>query len=269
MKLKLLIILLGISTLSFGQNEFGIGTGFVRVLGEVEDLGIKLNKLHTEYKYKVHENAWLHFGLELARTEGLDVNRSHHPSVIRSGNLREIDYQAYANSLGNHVHFQTDFVFFNIGSSINPLAYVNYFDKSNFKNILSLEYNVGVFYHNTKIDIFDQNNNIYSLSSPFGIGTVGRESILENRDRVYREVYDQDFETTFSVDNRNLKWFVSAGLGINLPISENISLNFSSRFYFQSSDYLDALRNSRPENVNQKSISDGIQSFNMVIFYKI
>ena len=269
MRLTILLNFLFIASISYGQNEFGVGTAFCRVLGEVEDLGISMNMLKSAYKHKVHDNAWLQIELAVARTEGLDMTRSFHPTVSRVGNLREIDYQAYTNSLGNHVHFRTDFVFLNLGSTIRPLSYVKKFDKSILSSILSLEYNVGVFYHKTKIDILDHNNTIYSLANPWGMGSINREAIIRNREKVYENVYDQDFETVFNVDNENIKMFISAGLGLNFPLAKKINLVISSLYYFQQSDYLDALRYARPENVNRKSNEDGIQSFNITAYYKI
>ncbi len=246
----LILCSLGFSSLR-AQTTIGAGGGYMRLASDVDSdfKGWNYGKISWYKPIKYNNTIELEFGAGSAY--GFDPQRKLHGAF--RGPLVEDDYKDYAVVGGLYLSYKTFISYLLVKNHFEPFVY---FSRSNssFLKGLSIHIAGGAYYHKTQLNLYDEQGAIYNFST----GTISADRIKFS--------LDNEYETTFSQDNLNIKPLVGIGLSARLFHSWNCDVHFSYSFLNSFSDYLDGQMYHR---INEKTNNnDWIQLMGINVKYK-
>jgi len=233
------------------QTTLGVGGGYMRLDSDVDSdfKGWNYGKLSWFKPLKFGNTLELELGG--GNAFGFDPQRKLHGAF--RGPLVEEDYKDYAVVGGLYLSYKTFISYLLVKNHFEPFEY---FGRSNssFLKGLSIHFAAGAYYHKTKLNLYDQEGQVYNFSS----GTIPVDRI--------KFTLDNDFETTFSQDNLNIKPLLGTGLSVRLFHAWNFDVHFNYTFLFTFSDYLDG---QTYRTINEKTKNnDMIQLIGLNFKYK-
>ena len=202
------------------QSSLGLGTGIFGMKADVDSKIVGANLGSIQWRYHLTKSTFIKAEFVHAIARGEDDEISRNPEFGLGGRLIEPDYQAYAESVGLFSNYRTRFDLLAVNISISP--FLNSLEDEYLSlKYLSIHFGVAMSYHKTMLNLLDENDAIYSSEN--------------------RYLYDDTFETVFSIENQNYTTMLNFGMETKFPFALGTELFVSAEVFPQFSDYLDGI----------------------------
>lgn len=226
MKFKASILSFFFPVLLFGQYDLSIGTGAMWLDADVDPVNkeLNINALQASIAYQIFNDFYLDGNIGYGKTKGLEKSTPWTSSTVGGGLIEPI-YSDYTTEIYAPYH-ATKIISLNVGPS---------FKKYFFHDIVFVKLGIsgGVSHATVHMNLYDSDDNIYILPTPFFPRSSPRLDIYTE------DLFDDTFESKF--ENVGTIFQIGGNFSVGLNVANNGYLSVGLSIQTTNEDYLDGI----------------------------